>query len=157
MSLSRWSNSARSFCRHLARVNGAREPHTRSMGPIARDTGVCRPTRDPPRRKLMNEPRRPFREKEIAFRDGFDANSEKLVRCERAAGAQFQGPHPPRAMSDVKRRFLHDGIKSIYEKALECEKWGDVRRSTLPDPLSHPPTRAPRRVPFSPPGPRSHP
>ena len=67
MSLSRWSNSARSFCRHLARVNGAREPHTRSMGPIARGTSVCRPARDPPRRKLMNEPRRPFREEEIAL------------------------------------------------------------------------------------------
>ena len=30
MSLTRWSNKARSFCRHLARVN-ASEPHTRSM------------------------------------------------------------------------------------------------------------------------------
>mgnify|MGYP004043648577 CR=1 FL=1 len=29
--------------------------------------GVCRPARDPPRRKLMNEPRRPFREEEIAL------------------------------------------------------------------------------------------
>jgi hypothetical protein len=30
VSLTRWSNKARSFCRHLARVN-ASEPHTRSM------------------------------------------------------------------------------------------------------------------------------
>ena len=51
-------------------------------------------------------------------------------------------------MSDAERRFLHDGIKSLYEKALECDGWGDVRRSTPPDPRSHPPTRAPRRVPF---------
>ena len=42
VSLSRWSNSARSFCRHLARVKGAREPHTRSMGPIARASAVPR-------------------------------------------------------------------------------------------------------------------
>ena len=45
VSLTRWSNKARSFCRHLARVN-ASEPHTRSMmypipGSARSTTEVC--------------------------------------------------------------------------------------------------------------------
>ena len=45
MSLTRWSNKARSFCRHLARVN-ASAPHTRSMmypipGSARSTTEVC--------------------------------------------------------------------------------------------------------------------
>ena len=46
-------------------------------------------------------------------------------------------------MSEAERRMRHHDVKMLYEKALQCDGWGDVReRPDTRTALTHP-TRAP--------------
>ena len=47
------------------------------------------------------------------------------------------------AMSEAERRMRHHDVKMLYEKALQCDGWGDVRERPDPRTALTRPTRAP--------------
>jgi len=46
-------------------------------------------------------------------------------------------------MSEAERRMRHHDVKMLYEKALQCDGWGDVRERPDPRTALTRPTRAP--------------
>ena len=154
VSLTRWSNKARSFCRHLARVN-ASEPHTRSMMyPIP---GSARSTTE-----VFDVCFQNMRTRFLVVQNRYYPCVSALAVWDRFAGSQRSissvancdwsvAPVPissgripaAEAMSEAERRMRHHDVKMLYEKALQCDGWGDVRERPDPRTALTRPTRAP--------------